>query len=708
QLTGAKVTYDGNAHKVTVTGEPAGTVVTYTYSKDGQPIVGEPTEAGVYTVTAVITGDNYITETLTETVTIDKAEITTAQLTGSKVTYDGNAHKVTVTGEPAGTVVTYTYSKDGQPIVGEPTEAGIYTVTAVITGDNYITETLTETVTIDKAAITTAQLTGAKVTYDGNAHKVTVTGEPAGTVVAYTYSKDGQPITGEPTEAGVYTVTAVITGDNYITETLTETVTIDKAAITGIAFADKTVTYDGTAQLLEVTGILPTGVTVAYTDNSKTEAGQYNAVAVLTGGNNYVDQTLSAKLTIDKAAITGISFADKTVTYDGTAQLLEVTGTLPTGVTVAYTDNSKTEAGQYNAVAVLTGGNNYVDQTLNAKLTIDKAAITGVSFVDKKVAYNKKEQIIEITGVLPKGATVVYSNAKQIAVGVYKVVANILGGNNYNDLRLEATFEIFEDRAPSKEANINEITINGVVFKNPNQVIEYMLEPGDDNGSTQIKIGSIAEYSTINKPNEFVVDTGKPNVYYVNVVVTSEDGTVSTTYTIKLIKPIDSKFIVMQKFQNTLVVYNNPAINKGYKFINYQWFKNGVLVGTKQSYSVGQNENNKLNPKDEYYVIVKSTEEEEIYSTRINIYEEGTKEVLLYPNPVSIKDMTTNIKIDYSEDQFRSGKVDILMANGKFVYGQELTIGENKIVLPSQISAGIYFAVVEINGRKQTIRFIIK
>ena len=84
--------------------------------------------------------------------------------------------------------------------------------------------------------------------------------------------------------------------------------------------------------------------------------------------------------------MSGVTFADKTVTYNGKAQKLEVSGSLPTGVTVAYeyyAKNGETEtkiegepvnAGTYKVVAKFTGDSEHkaIEDKI-ATLTISKA-----------------------------------------------------------------------------------------------------------------------------------------------------------------------------------------------------------------------------------------------------------------------------------------------------------------------------------------------
>lgn len=141
-----------------------------------------------------------------------------------------------------------------------------------------------------------------------------------------------------------------------------------KKDITGISFSDLEVIYDGAEHSLAVSGTLPTGVSVTYNNNKATNVGTYNATATLSG-EGYKTVTLSATLTIKKATITGITFADKTVRENGTEHSVLITGDLPTGVSVDYQNNCGTVQGTYHAVATLTGGN-YETLELHAELKI--------------------------------------------------------------------------------------------------------------------------------------------------------------------------------------------------------------------------------------------------------------------------------------------------------------------------------------------------
>ena len=138
--------------------------------------------------------------------------------------------------------------------------------------------------------------------------------------------------------------------------------------------------------------------------------------------------------------ISGISFNGVSVTYDGTEKEIEISGTVPEGVSVSYSNNVATNAGVYDAVATLSG-EGYKTLTLNAKLTINKANIEGVSLSDATFTYDGAEKEVLIEGNLPSGVTVAYVNSKATDAGEYSVTATISGAN-YETLVLNSSLLI--------------------------------------------------------------------------------------------------------------------------------------------------------------------------------------------------------------------------------------------------------------------------
>lgn len=92
----------------------------------------------------------------------------------------------------------------------------------------------------------------------------------------------------------------------------------------------------------------------------------------------YAGKTKEFNVNVDRAEydMTGIRFENKTVTYNGTEQSVEITGTLPEGVTVEYEGNLGTNAGTYHATAkfVVADEANYnTIADMNADLIINPA-----------------------------------------------------------------------------------------------------------------------------------------------------------------------------------------------------------------------------------------------------------------------------------------------------------------------------------------------
>ena len=147
----------------------------------------------------------------------------------------------------------------------------------------------------------------------------------------------------------------------------------------GVTFEDATYTYDGREKSIEVKGV-PDGATVRYNvSNSYTNAGVYPIEATISK-EGYKTLVLTATLTINKATydISGVEFVDKTVVYNGEVQRIEISGSLPQGVTVTYENNDKTDVGTYEVVAKFTGDSNNYEAIadMTATLTIKEAKET--------------------------------------------------------------------------------------------------------------------------------------------------------------------------------------------------------------------------------------------------------------------------------------------------------------------------------------------
>ncbi len=293
------------------------------------------------------------------------------------------------------------------------------------------------------------------IVYDGSpvAEGVDFTVEGAdGVTLPYSYKAEGgdEFTAGLPTNAGKYAVSAcALNGEKQFISIVFD-ITIAKATydMSDIMFADGNFTYDREAHSIAISGTLPGGVSVSYDVGYKVNAGEYTVTATFTGDSaNYnAIPNMTAKLTIAKATydMSGIKFEDGSFTYDGQAHSLVISGTLPTGVSVTYAGNDKTNAGEYTVTATFVGDyDNYIAiPDITATLTIAKAAPAYTAPTDLTVvAEGTLTDIALPEGWAWKDGTVQFAEA-----GEYKAVAIYMPADtaNYNPVEVELTITVLE------------------------------------------------------------------------------------------------------------------------------------------------------------------------------------------------------------------------------------------------------------------------
>ncbi|MBR2789268.1 MAG: metallophosphoesterase, partial [Eggerthellaceae bacterium] len=127
--------------------------------------------------------------------------------------------------------------------------------------------------------------------------------------------------------------------------------------------------------------------------------------------------------------LSGVSFSDTTVTYDGTEHSIFIEGDLPEGVTVSYEGNGQTNAGVYEVTAVFaTAEGDASLPSMTALLTINRASfdMSGVTFEDAKIIMDGEEHSIFIQGDLPEGVSVTYTGNGQSTRGRHPVTATFI------------------------------------------------------------------------------------------------------------------------------------------------------------------------------------------------------------------------------------------------------------------------------------------
>ncbi len=227
---------------------------------------------------------------------------------------------------------------------------------------NYNGATCNFTVEVKLYKFTDLKFDNVEATYTGEPIVAEVFNNyPDGTEVYY-------PNGNKFTNAGTYQVKAIVSRKNYVTEELTATVVIQKAEydMSQVVFDNQSFDYNGREHSIVVSGRLPSGVKVDYPDNNnvKIDAGTYTVTANFSGdeANYNLIPSKTATLTINKKKhdTTGLTFNDKTITYDGQEHCVEVQN-CPSGVTVTYTTSYMSyvmgEDGKNHYEAVVEEGN---------------------------------------------------------------------------------------------------------------------------------------------------------------------------------------------------------------------------------------------------------------------------------------------------------------------------------------------------------------
>ena len=376
-------------------------------------------------------------------------------------TYDGSAKSITLIGLPEGVEPVYSNNV--------ATEVGTYTAKAKAIYDevNYNKPEIEEQVwCITKASYDMSQVYwdyDDNYVYDGSVKTVTLRNLPAGVTPVYSGNKG--------IDAGDYEAYVSFSSyddRNYYKPEFpgcgwTIELAENPAVLGDIKWNYKgPFTYDGTqkgvaltervveqgfmdrlrgrSEVVEIEGV-PEGFDVIYENNVATNAGVYYATARLVNreNHNYKDFIVNeCRWEIVKAVpdMSEVRWDYRgAFTYDGGEKRVELLG-VPDSVVVTYTNNAATNAGEYEALAVLMAKDpvnwEMPKPVKGCWWQIDKARYD-MSHAEwdyeDNIVYNGKEKTVRVVG-LPEGVRVeAYRGNKGLEAGNYLAEA-VLGYRN--------------------------------------------------------------------------------------------------------------------------------------------------------------------------------------------------------------------------------------------------------------------------------------
>ena len=557
-IEGYEGEYDGMAHEaatysaITADGSEAAWQFRLSEEAAWSGTIPEVTDAGTYTLYYTVSVANHATEEGSVEVTVGQRDLANAEIEVlSEHEYDGTEHEAVIEVTDGEIAIT---EGDWEVAFSENIDAGVATITLTATEDgNYKGVTYAQFTIAEREIETVWNLpdgtavdeNGAyTIVYSEGGHTISadVVTEVDGEVVVIHITLEDETLESHTlTAAGTYKLSAEIVSveggkaENYklINTEITFVITKATATVPVPGKVEGELTYGDSLSQLDPPegwqwtepGKIPTieegengiSITIPVDDDNY----DWTGVEGYDPENGTYTTTVTVKVNKATYDLTGVTFDDKTFVYDGQPHSLEISGTLPDGVSVEYINNAQTEIGEYEVTAVFKGDVNYNDiPDMTAKLTIKEIDISDatIGIVSSGLhVYNGREHTVEIRvtdsdGNVISGENYTVSYADNIDAGIATVTVTATG--NYSGT-LSANFTI-----AAKHVGVEWMLPDGIAGEDGSYSADYSEE-----GYT------ITAVADLGVDGESAVLTFEVNGEAVNGVTCSEAG----VYTINAI-----------------------------------------------------------------------------------------------------------------------------------------------------------------------------
>lgn len=413
---GAEVTLKAEAHS-----PAAGMDISYSWTSpegaagsDEVCTLGVPTpsKSGTYGVTVTLSSGT-ITSLTAETTESVRVEIARKPLEfiwtlPSDLTYSATDKTIAceaAAGQEVGSdELAYSLSRDSVR------NAGNYTVTLTLTGDTAEKYAIasgngSRSFTIQPYAAT-VEWGAASFTYDGEEHLPTATAQGVGADGALRLT-----VSGGETDAGDYTARASVENSNYTLQNAECSFAIERRQITVSVWGNGALTYNGSVQHpnAEALGNVVDGeeaetlalLSYTVTAGGGRNAGAHTVQAQLPEAANYrFVQAQTHEYTIGQRGVTLVWQAATSLTYDGSAQGIEVVGgaglsgsLLTEFLSDLSCTGAQTAAGGYTMNASLAAGSNFaIEGDAQCGYTIQPRTVTVTRWSGSSFTYNGEAQ----------------------------------------------------------------------------------------------------------------------------------------------------------------------------------------------------------------------------------------------------------------------------------------------------------------------------
>ena len=160
---------------------------------------------------------------------------------------------------------------------------------------------------------------------------------------------------------------------------------------------------------------------------------------------------------------------------------------------------------------------------------------------------------------------------------------------------------------------------------------------------------------------------------------------------------------MMQRWDDVVIINNNPATNGGHTFVSYQWYRNGELIPGaiyKNYQEIGG-----LNGFYSIEVVSKEADGSTVTYRTCDQYFSSNNSVKVYPVPATVQQVVT-VELDMTAEELVDATLDIYDAVGAIV--NHITKVDPVTKVDGFKAAGTYFGRITLaNGETKTVKFVI-
>ncbi|MFV0536392.1 MAG: TIM-barrel domain-containing protein, partial [Dysgonomonas sp.] len=263
--------------------------------------------------------------------------------------------------------------------------------------------------------------------------------------------------------------------------------------------------------------------------------------------------------------------------------------------------------------------------------------------------------------------------------------------------------DLLEETITAEHSNLVALYVNGTEWKDMSSA--YILDCSNSDAPLDIEIVPLSG-ATVNTGTSVEFNATKPGLNTFDFTITSPNGIERMTYQLKVVKPFAFHDLVTQMWNNTLTVNNNPENNGGYKFVSFEWYENGQVIGeNKQYYSAGKLSTDLLNKDAVYMVKLKDDKGFEYQTCPAKLTFETLNQISVYPNPVKVGETVTIETGTYTTKSTNGAKLNVYSLNGNIVYTKNVTGNSTSFEITDP---GIYLIRLTSNDDIYTARLIVK